>query len=136
MGEISFKLLLEAEVAVLSDMLDTLWRLYAKKCDGETVCLPADQLARLTDLALGLRVFGGTGRLYLPTYVQPEYGYYKNAVARIRKAVVSLPGVFAVAETKEDVFGGLAKASQEAYFLAATLPRGGTRTPLGDPYAR
>ena len=137
-GETSYKLLIEDEIDAICDVLDTFGELYQRKCNSEDIqpagfWYEADREKRLRHLVIlveSLHIFGVTGGIYLPTYTQPEKGYYQEMVVQIKEAIKSLPEAMLADEAKHDIDDFLCKARQNAHFLAATLPLGGSQRAL------
>ncbi len=137
-GEFSFKTLLEDEVDTICDLLDTFGKLYERKYDHgmikpEGFWHEPDRRSRLDELvsaARKLHLFGGIGDIYLPTYTQPEQGYYQAMAMQVKQAIDLLPKATMDSEADSDTFDRLQAARQSAHFMAATLPRGGSPTEL------
>ena len=137
-GEFSYKAILEDEVDTICDLLDTFGKLYLRKYEQEVIepdgfWNESDRESRLDELvsAVGqLRLFGGTGNIYLPTYTQPEKGFYQEMVIQIKQAINLLPKATMDNKAEAEIFDQLQVARQAAHFIAATLPRGGSRTGL------
>ena len=137
-GEFSFKALLEDEVDTICDLLDTFGKLYERKYEHEVIepegfWHESDRQSRLDELVsvVGkLHLFGITGDNYLPAYIEPEEGYYQDKVMQIKQAINLLPKATMDSEAEADIFEQLQAARQAAHFMAATLPRSGSRTAL------
>ena len=118
----------------ICDLLDTFGKLYARKYDLEVIepegfWHESDRQSRLDELVsvVGkLHLFGITGDDYLPTYIQPEEGYYQEMVMQIKQAIDLLPRATMDSKADADIFDQLQGARQAAHFMAATLPRGGS----------
>ena len=139
-GEFSNKSIIEDGVDAVCDVLDTFTKLY-ERCEGndreeiQDFWNDGDRMDHLQALVveiLSLQVFGGLGLTYLPTYIQPEEGYYAKMVSEVEEAIQLLPKAFARGEHDGDIWERLWAACHKAHFLAATLPAGGCRTPF-DP---
>ena len=135
-GEFTYKGLLEDEIDTVCDLLDTFGKLYERKSEPDVIepegfWHEANRQGRLDKLVSVVgkgHLFGITGSTYLPTYDQPDTGYYQNMVLQVKQAIDLLPKATMESEAEAEIIDQLQTARQAAHFMAATLPQGGSRT--------